>query len=44
MKTPSKPGPKDRDYVNKDQKYETDYEKKRKTPAKQFGGHQTKSK
>jgi hypothetical protein len=33
-----KRGPKDRSYVNKDQKHETTYEKKRKAPAKQFGG------
>jgi hypothetical protein len=33
----SKPGPKDRSYVNKSQKHEVDYEKERKTPAKKFG-------
>jgi hypothetical protein len=33
-----KAGPKDRDYVNKSQKHEVDYEPKRKTPAKTFGG------
>lgn len=33
-----KPGPKDRSYVNKSQKYEVNYEKDRKTPAKKFGG------
>jgi hypothetical protein len=32
-----KPGPKDRDYVNKSQKHEVNYESKRKTPAKKFG-------
>jgi hypothetical protein len=32
-----KRGPKDRDYVNKDQKHEVKYEPKRKAPAKQFG-------
>jgi hypothetical protein len=32
-----KRGPKDREYVNKDQKHEVKYEPKRKTPAKQFG-------
>jgi hypothetical protein len=32
-----KPGPKDRSYVNKDEKYETKYEASRKTPAKRFG-------
>jgi hypothetical protein len=32
-----KPGPKDRDYVNKEQKFEVAYEPKRKTPAKKFG-------
>lgn len=37
-----KSGPKDRTYVNKSQKHETDYESKRKTPAKPFG--QSKSK
>lgn len=33
-----KRGPKDRDYVNKSEKYEVKYEPKRKTPAKKFGG------
>jgi hypothetical protein len=40
-----KPGPKDRDYVNKSEKHvnksekhEVKYEPKRKKPAKQFGG------
>ncbi len=37
-----KPGPKDRDYVNKDQKYEVKYEEKRKTPAKKFGAGKSK--
>lgn len=32
-----KSGPKDRKYVNKDEKYEVAYEKKRKKPAKKFG-------
>ena len=32
-----KPGPKDRDYVNKSEKYEVKYEPGRKTPAKKFG-------
>jgi hypothetical protein len=33
-----KSGPKDRSYVNKDEKHEVKYESKRKTPAKKFGG------
>lgn len=33
-----KPGPKDRKYVNKSQDHEVNYESKRKTPAKKFGG------
>ena len=33
-----KPGPKDRDYVNKSEKHEVKYEPKRKKPAKKFGG------
>lgn len=33
-----KPGPKDRNYVNKAQQHEVKYESKRKTPAKKFGG------
>jgi hypothetical protein len=33
-----KPGPKDRDYVNKSEKHEVKYEPNRKTPAKKFGG------
>ena len=37
-----KPGPKDRDYVNKDQKHEVKYEEKRKTPAKKFGEGKSK--
>lgn len=36
-KTTAKSGPKDREYVNKSEGYEVDYEKKRKTPAKKFG-------
>jgi len=32
-----KPGPKDRDYVNKSEKYEVAYESKRKSPPKKFG-------
>jgi hypothetical protein len=32
-----KPGPKDRDYVNKSQPHEVKYEPKRKKPAKKFG-------
>ncbi|HYC84082.1 MAG TPA: hypothetical protein VEB86_02625 [Chryseosolibacter sp.] len=36
-KSGKKTGPKDRSYVNKDQKHEVKYEKSRKTPAKQFG-------
>ncbi len=32
-----KPGPKDREYVNKKESYEVDYESKRKAPAKKFG-------
>lgn len=32
-----KPGPKDRDYVNKSGKYEVNYAGKRKTPARKFG-------
>lgn len=37
-KPAKKRGPKDRDYVNKSEKYEVKYEPKRKTPAKKFGG------
>lgn len=36
-KSGKKSGPKDRDYVNKSQKHEVDFEAKRKTPAKKFG-------
>lgn len=36
-KASAKPGPKDREYVNKKQKYEVAYESRRKTPAKKFG-------
>jgi hypothetical protein len=36
-----KSGPKDRNYVNKSEKYEVKHEPKRKSPAKKFG---TKSK
>ena len=32
-----KTGPKDRDYVNKSEKYEVAYESRRKTAAKKFG-------
>lgn len=32
-----KTGPKDKDYVNKSEKYEVEYEPKRKSPAKKFG-------
>jgi hypothetical protein len=39
----SKPGPKDRSYVNKSQEYEVKYEKDRKTPAKKFGSGAKKS-
>ena len=34
----SKTGPKDKSYVNKKQSHEVNYEPKRKTPAKKFGG------
>jgi hypothetical protein len=37
-KETKKSGPKDRSYVNKDEKHEVKYESKRKTPAKKFGG------
>ena len=37
-KNENKPGPKDREYVNKSQDHEVKYEPKRKTPAKKFGG------
>jgi hypothetical protein len=37
-KNAKKPGPKDRDYVNKGEKHEVKYEPNRKTPAKKFGG------
>jgi len=36
-KASAKPGPKDREYVNKKQEYEVAYESRRKTPAKKFG-------
>lgn len=36
-KTAGKRCPKDRSYINKDQKHEVKYESKRKTPAKKFG-------
>jgi hypothetical protein len=36
-KDSKKPGPKDREYVNKGQEHEVKYEPKRKTPAKEFG-------
>jgi hypothetical protein len=32
-----KPGPKDRSYVNKSEKYEVRHEPGRKSPAKKFG-------
>jgi hypothetical protein len=32
-----KPGPKDKDYVNKSQSWEKEYAPKRKTPPKTFG-------
>ena len=32
-----KPGPNDRSYTNKSEKYEVHYAPKRKTPAKKFG-------
>ncbi len=37
-KDQKKPGPKDRDYVNKSEAHEVKYEPKRKKPAKKFGG------
>ena len=37
-KDEKKPGPKDRDYVNKSQEHEVKYEPKRKKAAKKFGG------
>ena len=37
-KDEKKPGPKDRDYVNKSQEHEVKYEPKRKKQAKTFGG------
>jgi hypothetical protein len=37
-----KPGPKDRNYVNKSQKHEVKYEPNRKTPAKKFGSGKSK--
>jgi hypothetical protein len=44
MKTAKKkPGPKDRNYVNKSEPYEVSYEKKRKTPAKKFAGKTKKT-
>lgn len=36
-KNEKKRGPKDRNYVNRSEKYEVDYEKERATPAKKFG-------
>lgn len=36
-----KRGPKDRDYVNKSEKHEVNYEPKRKTTAKKFGSGST---
>ncbi|WP_133259556.1 DUF3606 domain-containing protein [Pseudochryseolinea flava] len=38
----SKRGPKDRNYVNKEQQHEVKYESKRKTPAKKFGSSKSK--
>jgi len=32
-----KPGPKGRNYVNRNEKYEVNYENKRKGPGKRFG-------
>jgi hypothetical protein len=37
-KAGKKRGPKDRSYVNQEQQHEVRYAKKRKTPAKKFGG------
>lgn len=37
-KADKKRGPKDRSYVNQGQPHEVKYAKKRKTPAKKFGG------
>jgi hypothetical protein len=39
-----KAGPKDRSYVNKSEKYERDYEPKRKKPARKFGSAKADSK
>ena len=36
-KTGKKPGPKDRSYINKSEKYEVRDEASRKNPAKKFG-------
>jgi hypothetical protein len=36
-KNGKKPGPKDRNYVNKTENHEVKYEPSRKTPAKKFG-------
>lgn len=36
-KAGKKPGPKDRSYVNKSQKYEVKFEADRKSPATKFG-------
>lgn len=44
MANKSKPGPKDRSYVNKGEKYEVEYEGKRKKPAKKFGAKKTAKK
>lgn len=41
--TKKKPGPKDRNYVNKSEPYEVSYEKKRKAPAKKFASKSKKS-
>lgn len=40
--TAKKRGPKDRSYVNQNQKHEVKYEPKRKTPAKKFGASKSK--
>lgn len=43
-KKTAKRGPKDRSYVNKDQKHEVSYAPKGKTAAKKFGASKSKSK
>jgi hypothetical protein len=42
-KVGKKRGPKDRSYVNQGQPHEVRYAKKRKAPAKKFGGKRKKS-